>query len=150
MKKRVWLLLVVIVFILFLCLQVKHDVPASSDIEQVVAEMPTEIPAIKEVKSVHALVVNFLTAVKEPYRPPLGDNEDVVQALTGGNRYGDVFIATNDPAVNERGQLVDRWGTPYHFHARSVDAIDVRSAGPDKILFSEDDVVHPATQDSTR
>lgn len=150
MKKRVWLLLVVIAFILILRLRVKRDVPASSGVEHVVAETPAEVTVIEDVKSVHALVGTFLTAVKEPYRPPLGDNEDIVKALAGGNRYGDVLIATNDPAINERGQLIDRWGTPYHFHARSGDAIDVRSAGPDRILFSEDDVIHPTPQNSTR
>ena len=97
--------------------------------------------AADDVRILHAMVLDFLTAVKEPYRPPLGINEDFARALTGGNRFGDVFIASNHPAVNAAGQLVDRWDTPYHFHPRAPDAIDVRSAGPDRILFTPDDVV---------
>jgi len=96
--------------------------------------------ASDDVRILHAMVGSFLTAVKEPYRPPLGINEDFARAFTGGNRYGDVFLATNHPSLNNRGQLVDRWGTPYHFHPRAADAIDVRSAGPDKTLFTDDDV----------
>jgi hypothetical protein len=114
------------------------DVPAAVP---VVAAQPDDPAAA--VRRVHALIGSFLTAVKEPYRPPLGDNRDVVRALTGGNRYGDVFLATNDPAINMRGEWTDPWGRPYHLHARSAGAIDVRSAGPDGVLFTADDLIAP-------
>jgi len=97
--------------------------------------------AADDVRILKEMVANFLSAVKEPYRPPLGINEDFAKAFTGGNRYGDVFLATNHPSLNEQGQLIDRWGTPYHFHPRAADAVDVRSAGPDRKLFTEDDVI---------
>jgi hypothetical protein len=35
---------------------------------------------------------------------------------------------------------VDRWGTPLYFHAISRDRLEVRSAGPDKVMWTEDDV----------
>jgi len=140
MKKVVWFVVFLIALILIVRLQVERGVPARSDTGQEGVVMSDTNAAINEVKAVHTLIVNFLTAVKEPYRPPLGDNEDFVKALTGGNRYGDVYIATNDPSINNQGQWVDRWGTPYHFHPRSADAIDVRSAGPDHQLFTPDDV----------
>jgi len=94
-----------------------------------------------DVRILHEMVGSFLEAVKEPYRPPLGINEDFAKALTGGNRYGDVFLATNHPAMNDRGQLIDRWGTSYHFHPVAADNIDVRSAGPDRVLFTADDIM---------
>lgn len=99
--------------------------------------------ATAAVRRVHALIGAFLVAVKEPYRPPLGDNRDAVRALTGGNRYGDVFLASNDPALNARGEWIDPWGRPYHLHARAAGVIDVRSAGPDGILFTADDLTAP-------
>lgn len=82
---------------------------------------------------------NFLLAVKDPYRPPLGDNRDIARALAGGNRRGLMLVPTNDPVFRD-GQLVDPWGTPYWFHPRTPDAIDVVSAGPDRKLFTGDDV----------
>jgi hypothetical protein len=85
--------------------------------------------------------MNFLTIVKDPYRPPLGDNEDITKAMTGGNRYENVSIPTNDARVVD-GKIVDRWGTPYFFHNRAPDAIDVRSAGPDRTMFTADDVTN--------
>jgi hypothetical protein len=98
--------------------------------------------AAKDVARVHATLVNFLTLVKDPHRPPMGDNIDITRALGGGNRLGEVFVPSHDTQVVD-GQLVDRWGTPYHFHPRAPDAIDVRSAGPDRTLFTGDDITWP-------
>ncbi len=148
MKRAVVLLLVIAAIITVeLFFKVERGVPPrlENDLPVVVTSDVTDEAdsASAEVFRVHALLVNFLTAIKEPYRPPLGDNIDVVRALSGGNRYGDVYLATNDPSINDRGEWVDWWGTPYHFHARAADVIDVRSAGPDRIIFTEDDVVYP-------
>jgi len=114
--------------------------PAESS-DQAAPSNPPSDSAADDVRILDELVVSFLTAVKDPYRPPLGINEDFARALTGGNRYGDVFIASNHPSINNQGQLVDRWGTPYHFHPRAADAIDIRSAGPDRTLFTDDDIL---------
>jgi hypothetical protein len=35
---------------------------------------------------------------------------------------------------------VDRWGEPLYFHAISRDRLEIRSAGPDKIMWTPDDV----------
>ncbi|GAB4173537.1 MAG: hypothetical protein Fur0032_13170 [Terrimicrobiaceae bacterium] len=39
------------------------------------------------------------------------------------------------------GQLLDRWGVPYHLHQMSSNDLDFRSAGPDRELFTADDLV---------
>ena len=96
----------------------------------------------REVEYVHTTLANFMTGVKDPYRPPLGDNRDITRALTGENPYGEIFVPTNDPAIRD-GQWIDRWGTPYWFHPRAPGVIDVRSAGPDRVLFTDDDVAVP-------
>lgn len=88
------------------------------------------------------LIGQLTTVLRLAERPPLGDNADLVAALTGRNRRQVVFLPSDHPALRA-GQLVDRWGTPYHFHARSADAIDARSAGPDRVLFTADDVTSP-------
>lgn len=103
--------------------------------------VPVMADAEAAIRHMHELVGGMLTAMKDPNRPPLGDNQDIATALRGGNKYGDVWLATNDPLFNAEGLLVDPWGTPYHFHPRAADAIDVRSAGPDRVLFTDDDLV---------
>jgi hypothetical protein len=42
--------------------------------------------------------------------------------------------------LNARGQLVDRWGSPLFFHVRDVSRIDLRSAGPDREMWTADDL----------
>lgn len=69
-----------------------------------------------------------------------GENEEIVAGLTGRNAKGLVVIPPDHPAINESGQLTDRWGTPYHFHPVSREVMDVTSAGPDRQLFTKDDV----------
>lgn len=72
---------------------------------------------------------------------PVGQNEDITAALTGNfGQKGRVF-PPNSPAIRD-GQLVDRWGTPYWFHPESGTKMEIRSAGPDKDLFTADDVIH--------
>lgn len=117
-------------------------VAGSSVVPLAVSNADERAAAAHDVRALRATLGNFLLFVKEPHRPPLGDNIDITRALTGGNRLHKVYIATDDPAVNA-GRLVDRWGTPYWFHPRSADAIDVVSAGPDRRLFTADDVQAP-------
>lgn len=70
---------------------------------------------------------------------PEGDNADVVQALLGQNRHHTAFLPADVPFI-QQGQLVDRWGTPYFLHPESGHLMTLRSAGPDKTLFTPDDV----------
>jgi hypothetical protein len=51
-----------------------------------------------------------------------------------------IFIAAGHARINARGELIDRFGTPYDFHPVSSELLEIRSAGPDKILETADDV----------
>lgn len=97
--------------------------------------------ALQDVRIVEGLIVNFRQTLKADTVPPLGFNEEITRALTGKNPVELAFIPSNHPAINERGLLCDRWGTPFHFHPVANDRVDVRSAGPDKKLFTIDDAV---------
>ena len=72
---------------------------------------------------------------------PVGDNAEITAALVGKNKFRFAFIAPNHPAIDARGELCDRWGTPFFFHAESGTHMTVRSAGPDKKIWTADDVV---------
>lgn len=74
--------------------------------------------------------------------PPIGDDRDLARALLGRNRDGLAFLPANSPAYDAAtGHLRDRWSTPYHVHPRAPRDFEIRSAGPDKKLFTADDLV---------
>jgi hypothetical protein len=96
----------------------------------------------RDLEILRDLLQSLTTTLKVGSLPPLGDNEDITAALTGHNKRKLVVLPANHPSVDSEGRLLDRWGTPYHFHARSADTFDLRSAGPDKVLFTTDDVTN--------
>lgn len=73
---------------------------------------------------------------------PVGDNGDLVAALLGENGKKAAYLTRDCPALVD-GQLVDRWGTPYWFHAKSGREMEIVSAGPDRELFTGDDLHLP-------
>lgn len=89
------------------------------------------------------LFFHYQVAVKDPSGNPIGDNAEIVRALQGRNRARLAFLPERHPALNDRGELRDRWGTPFFFHAVSGTRMDVRSAGPDRTMWTDDDVVLP-------
>ena len=72
---------------------------------------------------------------------PVGNNREITAALTGENRFRLVLIPPPHPAIDARGELCDRWGTPFFFHAESGTRMEIRSAGPDRAMFTSDDAV---------
>jgi hypothetical protein len=72
---------------------------------------------------------------------PVGDNAAITAALTGKNPLNFQFVRRNHPAINASGELCDRWGTPFFFHALSGTRMEIRSAGPDRQMYTDDDVV---------
>ena len=72
---------------------------------------------------------------------PVGSNAEITAALTGRNKLRYAAIPPGHPAINAAGELCDRWGTPFFFHAESGARMGIRSAGPDKKMWTADDVV---------
>lgn len=72
---------------------------------------------------------------------PVGLNAEITASLTGQNRLRLDLIPADHPAINEAGELCDRWGSPFVFHQISGDNMELRSAGPDRVAYTEDDVV---------
>ncbi len=70
---------------------------------------------------------------------PVGDNEDVVRQLTGSNSRGVVVLPPDHPSINANGELLDRFGNPYFFHAVSETQMDIWSYGEDGVINTIDD-----------
>ena len=72
---------------------------------------------------------------------PVGNNAEITKALQGDNPKQINFLKEDGNRVNSQGELVDNWGTPYFFHQLSSTETEIRSAGPDRILWTSDDLV---------
>jgi hypothetical protein len=72
---------------------------------------------------------------------PWGENAEITAALTGRNALKLALIPPNHRAINARGELCDRWGTPFRFHQLSGTQMEIRSAGPDQKFGTADDAV---------
>ncbi|MBC8096873.1 MAG: hypothetical protein H7Y43_13790 [Akkermansiaceae bacterium] len=73
---------------------------------------------------------------------PVGTNPEITSLLNGRNPRQVQFLNPEDGLrVNETGELVDNWGTPFFFHQLSAKEMEVHSAGPDRILWTADDLV---------
>jgi len=72
---------------------------------------------------------------------PVGTNAEVMKAIMGGNPKGAMLGPPEGIVLNENSELIDRWGTPYFFHQLTKDLMEIQSAGPDRILWTSDDVV---------
>jgi len=88
------------------------------------------------------LTTNYLQAVPSSRRPALGFNEELAHALTERENLGESALPKTHPAL-VGGRLVDRWGTPWLLHPLSADVLQLRSAGPDRRLYTADDLVAP-------
>lgn len=74
---------------------------------------------------------------------PVGTNAEITAALTGKNSLQLDLIPRDHPAINVRGELCDRWGTPFRFHQLSGTNMQIISAGPDRDFATADDVAVP-------
>jgi hypothetical protein len=97
-------------------------------------------PPQEDLAGVARTLESFALLVKGDNPLPLGANEEIARALRGRNRATLRVLPDQHSALNAQGQLIDRWGTPLFFHARSRDRIDIRSAGPDREMWTADDL----------
>lgn len=73
---------------------------------------------------------------------PVGTNEEITRALNGENPGQTRFLRLEDGMrLNAAGELIDAWGTPYFFHQLSATEMEIHCAGPDKKMWTSDDLV---------
>lgn len=97
--------------------------------------------ALVDVSAIQATLTGLAQSLQGAL-PPIGDDRDLARALLGRNRDGLAYLPADSPAYDPAtGHLRDRWGTPYHVHPRAPRDFEIRSAGPDKKLFTPDDLV---------
>jgi hypothetical protein len=100
---------------------------------------PTNIPPQIVVENMRRAIINYGSTFSGN---PVGTNPEIAAALNGENPKQIKFIdPENGLRINGKGELVDSWGTPFFFHQVSATDTEVRSAGPDKIMWTPDDLV---------
>ena len=97
-------------------------------------------PPEDDLRDIARTLENFALLVKGDNPLPLGANEEVAAALRGKNRVRLRALPDDSRAFNAQSQIVDRWASPLYFHAESRDRIDIRSAGPDRVMWTADDL----------
>lgn len=119
--------------------QVKPEPPrltASETLNNQLAPPPPE--GMSAVESAGAMLRDYRTLFGQN---PEGNNTDIMKSLMGGNAKGAILGPPPGMSVNAQGELVDQWGTPIFFHAMSANEMEIRSAGPDGVMWNGDDVV---------
>ncbi len=86
-------------------------------------------------------ITNFLIISKRANERPLSANEEWSGALRGKRDGGEAWLSDSSPALDSQKRLIDRWKTPLSFHALGGKRWEIRSAGPDKQLWTDDDLV---------
>ena len=72
---------------------------------------------------------------------PVGTNAEITALLTGRNRLQLALVPLDHSAINPKGELCDRWGQPFFLHQLSGAQMEIRSSGPDRVMWTDDDVV---------
>jgi hypothetical protein len=94
----------------------------------------------------NALLENVSLAIRD-YRSrlggnPVGTNPEITEALNAGNPKQVNFLRPGTGMrINGKGELVDSWGTPFFFHQLSGSEMEIHSAGPDRKMWTADDLV---------
>ena len=94
--------------------------------------------ALKEIEDVQFMLRDFRARLGGN---PGGTNAEIVKALNGGNSAHLALGPRPGQRLNDNGELLDRWEMPYFFHQLSATEMEVRSAGPDRTLYTTDDIV---------
>ena len=87
-------------------------------------------PPLEDLKKIHRVVTGYFSVI-----------EDLAAALRGENPNREVFIKPDHPVFSAAGLLIDRWDSPVIVHPEAWKQLELRSAGPDRIPYNEDDLV---------
>lgn len=99
------------------------------------------LPPRTDLAALANAITNFLIIDKQATSRPLSANEEWSAALRGVRQGTEPWISKNSPAFDSTSRLIDRWGTPLIFHALGGKQWEIRSAGPDRKPWSDDDLV---------
>lgn len=95
---------------------------------------------LDDLRKLHALVSGYFSIHKDLAKHPIGGNADLAAALLGDNEHRRPMLRADHPVLDAEGRLIDRWGTPIFVHPEAARELTLRSAGPDRAMFTDDDL----------
>lgn len=98
-------------------------------------------PPIEDLRKIQRIATGYFSLIKDPQRFPIGGNEDFSAALRGENPNREIFLRADHPVFSGDGMLIDRWGSPLVVHPQAWRELELRSAGPDRVPFTGDDLI---------
>lgn len=98
-------------------------------------------PPIDDLRKLHRVVTGYFSVVKDSSKNPIGGNADLAAALRGENPNKEIFLPANHPVFSADGLLLDRWNSPLIVHPEAWRELELRSAGPDRMPYTEDDLI---------
>ena len=113
------------------------DRPRFIPVKSVGSRQLVESEPDPQLQSAATSVRNYRVAFS---KNPVGNNREIARALSGKNSLGARYLPLDAP-INDKGQLIDRWDQPVFFHQISANVMEVRSAGPDRVMWTADDEV---------
>jgi len=97
------------------------------------------LPPLTVLDQARVVIHNYCSEFGEN---PVGTNPEITAALMGRNpRHINFVTPESGVRVNENGEMVDAWGTPFFFHQLSGKEMEIRSAGEDRKMWTFDDLV---------
>lgn len=110
-------------------------IPAPED----AAPVTPALPSTTVLDNARVLIHNYAAQFGEN---PVGDNAEITAALTGNNpKQANFLRADSGLRVNDKGEMIDTYSTPFFFHQLSAQLMEIRSAGKDRKLWTLDDQV---------
>ena len=114
--------------------------PTASPLSQagVTARHIDRAAAMVELQKVRSMINSYHTLFGQN---PVGTNAEIMKALMGSNSHQAMLGPPPGQTLNAQGELLDPWGTPYFFHQLSGNDMEIHSAGPDRKMWTSDDLV---------
>lgn len=122
---------------------VEHDAPGVAllpDAERLANRLNAPDATAEDDIEVLQIIFATFRSANGGMNPAGGLNEEVMDGLRGKNPRRIAAFPQNHLSIDAQGRLLDRWSTPYFFHAVSGKLLEVGSAGPDRKFWTEDDL----------
>lgn len=105
-----------------------------------------DIPPEREI----AVLMELLEVYRREFGsfPTGNENPHFINALAGANPSQLVIFPISHPRISATGELLDAWASPFHFHLIDRHHLEIRSAGPDREFFTDDDITTPQRSSS--
>jgi len=101
----------------------------------------------RDLEIIQTLLTDYRLITKQGN--PTGTNQEIISTLTGNNRFRIAPLPRTHQNISEKGELLDRFGSPYIFHNLSADFIEIRSSGPDRKARTHDDIINSSLPENS-